>query len=324
MRDGKSAASLCSLRCRTIAGSSFQAEPDGECRQSKPVKSRVESVKIRRMKHMEPRLTVAVLDVHRHHLRTLLLSPFHSIEDKAAARLPRQLGTIRTLADVVAERPMVVCPLYLTGLKSLTVAAAKGLAQHHGFLLLNGLTELPAGIARALGRQRGTLRLDGVAELSDQATAFLAKHRGLISKKEAKARLELMKIKSFQGGNIEDAKSEARPGSRAESLNKNREMVTSSGSEEYLGLGGVTSISEQGMANLSKHVGILNLSGLTEISERGAMLLSRHQGDLHLSGLRQLSDGGAEALSALRACLYLSREILLSSKASIFLSAIRR
>ncbi|MEE3074509.1 MAG: hypothetical protein VX739_02425, partial [Planctomycetota bacterium] len=47
---------------------------------------------------------------------------------------------------------------------------------------------------------------------------------------------------------------------------------------------------------LAKHKGYLGLAGLTELSEAAAEALARHEGDLNLKGLTSLSDVAAETL----------------------------
>ena len=79
------------------------------------------------------------------------LGQFNSIEMKAAQVLGEIQGHF----------------LDLSGLTSLSDAAAQALSQHEGWLHLGGLKSLSDAAAQALARHKGELRLDGLTSLGD-------------------------------------------------------------------------------------------------------------------------------------------------------------
>lgn len=240
------------------------------------------------MGSLEPRLTTEILNAHRHCLPDLMLSQFRSIEDRAAVQLPRQLGTARTIEEIADGKTVPVRPLFLSGLTSISTAAAKGLARHRGYLQLSGIFELPEGVARALSRHRGTLHLNRVTFLSDSGAYWLSKHRGMMLQEEAIHYVKLRTESSEDSPSLEAFTPEI---------------------NGYLGLGGVKSLSDRAIEYLSRHVGNLELSGLETISDTAAKCLSRHVGDLHLFGLTSMSGYGVDYLRVMRGQLYLRPEL---------------
>ena len=86
--------------------------------------------------------------------------------------------------------------LSLSGLTTLSDAAAESLSKHTGDLNLHGLTTLSDAAAESLSKPRGSLYLYGLTTLSDAAAESLSKHRGgnLDLSGEAKA-----KVSKFRG-----------------------------------------------------------------------------------------------------------------------------
>lgn len=84
----------------------------------------------------------------------------------------------------------------------------------------------------------------------------------------------------------------------------------------YLGLSGLTALSDAAAEALSKHSGVLALNGLLSLPDDIAETLSNHFGALHLQGLPTLSKVAARALSFMEGRLYLNRSISLSKWAA--------
>ena len=75
--------------------------------------------------------------------------------------------------------------VYLSGLKSLSDAAAEAFSKCNGYLYLSGLKSLSDGAAEALSKHEGKLDLHGLTSLSDAGAQALAK------KKDGKRKLSL-------------------------------------------------------------------------------------------------------------------------------------
>ncbi|MDB4785601.1 hypothetical protein OAG31_03250 [Akkermansiaceae bacterium] len=164
--------------------------------------------------------------------------------------------------------------LDLSGLTSLSDAAAESLSKHKGRILeLSGLTSLTDAAAESLSRGEGDLNLSGLTSLTDAAAESLSRYEGT---------LNLRGLTS-----LTDA--------AAESLSRY---------EGTLNLSGLTSLTDAAAESLSKHqgplFGTLFLDGLTELSEAAAKSLSKHKGTLSLSGLTELSDAAVKSLSKLK------------------------
>lgn len=82
----------------------------------------------------------------------------------------------------------------LSGLKSLSVAAAKALAGTEGILLLGGLTELPDEVAVALSEHEGPLNLSGLTSVSDSAVRALAKNPELVVNGRIQAMVDKLSV----------------------------------------------------------------------------------------------------------------------------------
>jgi len=66
--------------------------------------------------------------------------------------------------------------LALDGLKTISVEAAREIAQRRGKLTLNGLTTLSPEVARELAKHKSKLTLTGLTEISDEAAEALSHH----------------------------------------------------------------------------------------------------------------------------------------------------
>jgi hypothetical protein len=66
--------------------------------------------------------------------------------------------------------------LALDGLKTISVEAARELAQFRGKLTLNGLTALSTEVARELAKHKSKLTLTHLTEISDEAAEALSHH----------------------------------------------------------------------------------------------------------------------------------------------------
>lgn len=70
--------------------------------------------------------------------------------------------------------------LSLSGVQSLSVYAARWLAQRPGNLSLNGLRSLSLAVAVELSHHRGELALRGLQSLGDEEATWLSQHQGPI------------------------------------------------------------------------------------------------------------------------------------------------
>ena len=176
----------------------------------------------------------------------------------------------------------------LSGLTSLSDAAAQALAQHEGCLELSGLMSLSDAAAQALAEHKENLWLSGLTSLSDAAAQALAKHngfldlRGLTSLSDAVAQALAKHEGMLELGGLKSLSDAA-----AQALGQH---------EEPLKLSGLTSLSDSAAQALAKHNGFLQLSGLKSLSDAAAQALGQHEGTLQL-GLSSLSDAAAQALA---------------------------
>ncbi len=130
---------------------------------------------------MEKKLTLKMLREHEGKVENLILSEFTEIEDAAARDLPRHFqSSVKVTDEGGEERFAPGRPIFLTGLKSLSLAAAIGLSRHEGYLMLSGLTAISDRVAKYLGRHEGALHLEGLTSLSETAAVYLGKHEGYL------------------------------------------------------------------------------------------------------------------------------------------------
>jgi len=130
---------------------------------------------------MEKKLTLKMLREHEGKVENLMLSEFTEIEDAAARDLPRHFHSSVKITDASGEERFAPGrPIFLTGLKALSLAAAIGLSQHEGYLMLNGLITISDRAAKYLGRHEGALHLEGLNSLSETAAEYLGKHEGYL------------------------------------------------------------------------------------------------------------------------------------------------
>jgi len=109
------------------------------------------------------------------------------------------LGGLTEASDeVIAELAKYPGYLGLTGLKTLTTAAAEALGNHAGMLSLDGLTSLSDPAAAALARHRAALSLPGLTTLSDQAAASLAESPSAAMRLTGLTRLSDMAVRVLQ------------------------------------------------------------------------------------------------------------------------------
>lgn len=175
------------------------------------------------------------------------------------------------------------CPpgLNLSGLKTLSEAAATSLARVARPLNLSGLREIPDPLLAILVGRKGGLNLSGLTDLSDEAAALLAKHQGWLQ-------LEGL----------------ARLGNSPAHLALAKRLAKESG----VTLSRLTDLSDEAAALLAKRSGggWLDLSGLTRLSDAAAAALAQNKGWLRLEGLTELSDTAADALATKKRTLDLS------------------
>jgi len=209
-------------------------------------------------------------------------------------------------------------PLQLSGLTSLSDAAAKILSKHKGWIDLSGLTILSDGpdhiaLVESLSKQGSSICLGSLTELSDAAAESLSKHKdelqlpGLTSLSDAAAE----SLSNHEGKCLTLEGLTILSDAASESLSKY---------EGWLYLGGLTSLSDAAAEGLGKHHGELSLEGLTILSDSAAESLSKHEGDLVLDGLKSLSDAAAEALGKHHGELWLRGLTELSDAAAKHLS----
>ena len=89
------------------------------------------------------------------------------------------LSGLTTLSDAAAESlSKNKGSLHLHSLTTLSDAAAESLSKHEGYLVLDCLTTLTDAAAESLSKNEGDLNLDGLTTLSDAAAESLSKHEG--------------------------------------------------------------------------------------------------------------------------------------------------
>jgi hypothetical protein len=92
------------------------------------------------------------------------------------------LSGLTSLTDAAAETLSKVSEgLSLNGLTSVSDAAAESLSKHQRYLSLNGLTSLSDAAAESLSKVSEDLSLDGLTTLTDAAAESLSKYNGYIS-----------------------------------------------------------------------------------------------------------------------------------------------
>lgn len=111
------------------------------------------------------------------------LDSYTAIDDDAADLLSKCIFglELRGLTEMSDEAAKALGQrkggdLDLSGLKSLSVVAAKALAGTEGILLLGGLKEISDEVAVALSEHEGPLNLSGLTSLSRAAAQALAKN----------------------------------------------------------------------------------------------------------------------------------------------------
>ncbi len=214
--------------------------------------------------------------------------------------------------------------LSLSGLTSLSDAAAESLSKHRGGILhLNGLTSLSDATAEILSKREGELSLSGLTSLSDATAESLSKREGELSLSDLTS-LSDAAANSLRrcNGQLEFDLDQLSI-SAAEILGSHPsflKVLTYEMAEKYweawadfddLDLGFIldscTAIEDAAAESLSETDVSLELNGLRTLSDAAAESLSRHKGKLELSGLRYLSDAAAESLSRHKGELVLDR-----------------
>ena len=190
--------------------------------------------------------------------------------------------TAEQASDLVSKATGAIA---LDSLATLTADAALRLAGHDQGLSLDGLSSLDTAAAQALAMHG---RLDDVDPASVDIDAILAKLNGLFGDGgDGEVDLDgvLNGIESLLADLPTDTDGEDAAG------------AADGGSDPWLSLGGLKTLSPGVASALAMHDGPLLLDGLTEISPEVARSLATHSGELSLAGLKSLSDAARAALA---------------------------
>ena len=131
------------------------------------------------------------------------LDAYTAIDDDAAgilAACPFGLE-LRGLTELSDEAAMGLGrrkggDLDLSGLKSLSVVAAKALAGTEGIILLGGLRKLSDEVAVALSKHKGPLNLSGLTSVTDSAVRALTKNPELAVNGRIQAMMDKLSLES--------------------------------------------------------------------------------------------------------------------------------
>ncbi|MEN9634328.1 MAG: hypothetical protein RL077_2732 [Verrucomicrobiota bacterium] len=214
----------------------------------------------------------------------------------------------------------------LPALKVLSVELAEGLAKKRGDVILrsdlnlSGLTTLSPAAARAISKWEGHIYFDGLTEISDETLQSLAEHkaspgdrlfvhlRGLQALSDEAAAILAAWPRWCGDLPALTALSEKSAVALAPSRNWNGNLPslktitpgmarTLAGWQGNLLLDGLTTLSVETAKELASHQGgTLSLNGLTSLSDNAVVVLAAHDGRLSLNGLKSLSDQSAAAL----------------------------
>ena len=256
-------------------------------------------------------------------------------DDVAQALAKRELGTYKRpyvmegLTTISPEAAEVLGPKLhgrLPALKELSVELAEGLGKkrgdvtHQSHLDLSGLATLSPAAARAIAKWNGHIFLDGLREISTESLQALAEHktspddrffvhlRGLQTLSDEGAAILAVWPRWFGDLPALTALSEKSAVALASSRNWNGNLPsvktitpemarTLAGRQGNLLLDGLTTLSEETAKELASHQGgTLSLNGLTSLSDDAVVVLAAHDGRLSLNGLKSLSEQSAAAL----------------------------
>jgi hypothetical protein len=202
-------------------------------------------------------------------------------------------GSLRTLT------------LSLSGLKKLSLNAARGLGKHRGTLILDGLKEISDEVAGELGQHFGSLEFNGLRSLTPTAAAALAYGVG-----------------EWPKGFVFDNRLSLN-GLRSISPEVAGELARYQGPLRLDGLRELTPDVAAALSTFNPQCiyDRLNLNGLRQLSPEAARRLAPFGASLCLGGLRTVSPELAEALVEVRGRLLLQGVTRLSyESAGILLS----
>jgi hypothetical protein len=195
--------------------------------------------------------------------------------------------------------------LSLSGLRTLSLAAARGLGKHRGTLILDGLKGISDEAAREISNHFGSLELNGLRELTPTAAAALVHGGGDWPKGFVfDNRLSLNGLRSISG---EVA----------------RELARYQGPLHLDGLRRLTPDVAEALSAFSPQCNYdrLSLNGLRQLSPEAARKFGPFRATLCLGGLRTVSPELAEALAEVRGRILLQGVTRLSCEsAGILLS----
>ena len=241
-------------------------------------------------------------------------------------KLPYLLEGLTAISDEAGKMLGPKLNGRLPALKVLSVELAEGLAKKRGDILfrgdlhLSGLTTLSPAAARAISKWDGQIYFDGLTEISDETLKALAEHKVPLGETYF-VHLRGLKTLSNEGAEILaawpkwcgdlpalTALSETSAAALASSRNWNGNLSsvktitpnmakTLSGRQGNLLLDGLTTLSEETAKELARHQGgVLSLNGLTSVSDNVVVVLATREDRLSLNGLKSLSDREAAAL----------------------------
>lgn len=241
-------------------------------------------------------------------------------------KLPYLLEGLTTISDEAGKMLGPKLNGRLPALKVLSVELAEGLAKKRGDILfrgdlhLSGLTTLSPAAARAISKWDGQIYFDGLTEISDETLKALAEHKVPLGETYF-VHLRGLKTLSDDGAAILaawpkwsgdlpalTALSETSAAALASSRNWNGNLSsvktitpnmakTLAGRQGNLLLDGLTTLSEETAKELARHQGgVLSLNGLTSVSDNVVVVLAAREDRLSLNGLKSLSDREAAAL----------------------------
>jgi hypothetical protein len=120
------------------------------------------------------------------HCGMLLLRDLEEVDDQVISLLSKHDGELCIQIHELNEKAArhlskIKSPLYIEGLKQISVDVANALALHHGGMLaLNSIEEISIEVADALLKHKGHLSLSGITSLSPQVAEYLGSHNGKI------------------------------------------------------------------------------------------------------------------------------------------------
>jgi hypothetical protein len=215
---------------------------------------------------------------------------------KALAQHKKGLITLRGLtiiSDDVAEALSSYSGfLDLSGLTSISVAAARSLTKSAQHLNLDGLTQIPDPVADVLAAFNGDLRLRGISSLTNLKLA--------VKLAEEPKELDLptlTEISDDAAAILSRSKAMLLLPSLAPISNFDLAWKLFTQNKDSSCLDGLTLLSPAEASIIANYKGNVYLDNIAELSEIAAEAISRHKGVLGLRGLSLLSDSAADALS---------------------------